>query len=186
MPKIFISYTYDSEDHAKQVGSFCNQLMQDGIDCTLEQYEDVPEQGRTKADFVLMICTQNYYNKVNRKKDAGKGLDVKWEGNDTKNTSSIPVLFDQKDVDYIPLPLKNDIYYTVDSKENYEKLYARIARITNQPKIPKLNISRIRYLPREKKEDFFAYKQAAPKAKMSVKLPNTDAKVLGYERKYLI
>ncbi|MCH9028068.1 MAG: toll/interleukin-1 receptor domain-containing protein, partial [Bacteroidetes bacterium] len=108
MGKVFISYSHDSEEHANRVLSFSNQLVKNGIDCILDQYVDAPPEGWPRwmdqniknSDFVLMICTDNYYNRVMGKEEIGKGLGVKWEGkliysqiyfDDTKNTKFIPV-----------------------------------------------------------------------------------------------
>ncbi len=169
MGKIFISYSHDSKEHAKRVLSFSNQLVKDGIDCILDQYIETPPEGWPRwmgqnindSTFVLMICTENYYNRVMGKEETGKGLGVKWEGkliynhiysNDTKNTKFIPVLFDPQHAIHIPEALKDTTYHTVTSRDGYDNLYRRI---TTQPKTLKPEKGTIKELPQEEAPSFF-------------------------------
>ncbi|MEZ5480321.1 MAG: toll/interleukin-1 receptor domain-containing protein [Thiolinea sp.] len=65
MPKVFISYSHDSDAHKARVLDLSNRLRKDGIDCWIDQYEPAPpegwprkmDQGIREADFVLMVCT---------------------------------------------------------------------------------------------------------------------------------
>ena len=38
-PKVFISYSHDSDDYKDWVVSFANRLILEGIDVTLDQYD---------------------------------------------------------------------------------------------------------------------------------------------------
>ena len=96
-----------------------------------------------EAEFVLMICTQTYLNRVMGKEETGKGLGVKWEGNliynriyeqDSIDEKFIPILFTHEDKKYIPLPLKGKTFYLVTDKNAYIALYRRL---THQPEIKK-------------------------------------------------
>src|SRR5216684_3961547 len=68
-PKVFVSYSHDSPEHADRVLALADRLRSDGIDCILDQYEESPAEGFPRwmdqqmraADFVLMICTPKYY-----------------------------------------------------------------------------------------------------------------------------
>jgi hypothetical protein len=42
-PKVFISYSRDSQDHVDRVLSFFNRLWGDGINTILDQYEPALE-----------------------------------------------------------------------------------------------------------------------------------------------
>ena len=44
-PKVLISYSHDSPEHEKRVLTFTDRLRGDGIDCTIDQYVVVPEEG---------------------------------------------------------------------------------------------------------------------------------------------
>src|SRR5438876_725409 len=65
-----------------------NRLRADGIDCVLDQYEQSPPEGWPRwmdrkihdAQFVISICTENYFRKVMGREAPDTGLGVKWEG----------------------------------------------------------------------------------------------------------
>lgn len=78
IPKVFISYSHDSPEHKKWVLDLASKLRKNyGIDIILDQWElqpgaDLPtfmEGNLRNADYVLMICTENYVDKAN----SGKG-----------------------------------------------------------------------------------------------------------------
>lgn len=127
-PSVFISYSHDSEEHKDRVLSFADQLCDDGIDCWLDHYIDAPPEGWTQwmnncindADFVLMICTEKYYNRVMGKENIGIGLGGKFEGkliitkiyhDDCRNTKYIPVLLENAQQKFIPDILQDFNYY---------------------------------------------------------------------------
>ena len=67
-PKVFISYSHDSDEHIDRVVDLSNRLRENGIDCQIDQYEESPPEGwprwMTKqikgARFVLVVCTEKY------------------------------------------------------------------------------------------------------------------------------
>ena len=85
--KVLISYSHDSRDHQQRVLVFANQLRMSGVDAIIDQYVTAPPDGwptwmesqiRT-SDFVLLICTRTYLDRVERREQPGKGLGVLWE-----------------------------------------------------------------------------------------------------------
>jgi TIR domain len=88
-PKVLISYSHDSPEHEQRVLELANCFRADGIDCMIDQYVMVPEEGWPlwmerqikNSNFVLMICTEKYYKRVLGQEQPGKGLGVRWEGN---------------------------------------------------------------------------------------------------------
>jgi hypothetical protein len=44
-PKVFISYSHGSPDHAEHVLALSDKLRQDGIDCHIDQYKISPPEG---------------------------------------------------------------------------------------------------------------------------------------------
>ncbi|TXI37989.1 MAG: TIR domain-containing protein [Nitrosomonas sp.] len=72
-PKVFISYSHDNNEHKDWVHKLAHQLMDNGIETTLDQWDlalgsNLPkfmEKGLTTNDRVLVICTDNYINKAN-------------------------------------------------------------------------------------------------------------------------
>jgi hypothetical protein len=44
-PKVFISYSHDSPEHAQCVLDLSNRLREWGVDCIIDQYEPFPPEG---------------------------------------------------------------------------------------------------------------------------------------------
>jgi hypothetical protein len=73
IPKVFVSYSHDSQEHKKWVLDFATRLRNTGVDAILDQWElkpgdDLPhfmERNLTVADHVLMVCTERYVEKAN-------------------------------------------------------------------------------------------------------------------------
>jgi hypothetical protein len=66
-PKVFISYSHDSPEHAQHVLELAERLRADGVDAQLDQYvAGTPARGWPRwmedqldsAEFVLVICTE--------------------------------------------------------------------------------------------------------------------------------
>jgi len=76
-PRAFISYSHDSPAHKQWVAELGAKLRHNGVDIILDQWDlslgdDVArfmEEGLTKSDRVLVVCTPEYV----RKADAGEG-----------------------------------------------------------------------------------------------------------------
>src|SRR5271157_6606808 len=88
-PRVFISYSLDSDDHAGRVLELADALRGRGINVILDQYvHPAPEEGWPRwmdrnldeAQFVLMVCTETYRRRVMGREEPGKGLGVRWEG----------------------------------------------------------------------------------------------------------
>lgn len=75
MPKVFISYSWEDKEHKDWVRSLTDQLIENGIDATLDQYDltlgdrlpQFMEQSITAADYVLIICTPTYKEKADNR-----------------------------------------------------------------------------------------------------------------------
>lgn len=82
-PKLFISYSHDSEEHKAWVLKLATRLEQNGVHVILDQWDitlgsDLTlfmEQGLTSADRVLVICTEPYVAKANMQKSGGVGYE---------------------------------------------------------------------------------------------------------------
>ncbi len=159
----FISYSHDSDDHKRLVLSFADQLRKQGIDCTLDQYEESPEEGWPrwmetelgKSSYVLVICSKGYFDKLQPgSKPGGKG--VKWEGAiitqeiydlEGRNRRFIPILFGEENREYVPRMLKPFTHYDVFQQAGYERLYRRL---TQQPSVMKPPLGNVIKLPNAK------------------------------------
>ena len=159
--RVFISYSHDSLDHKRRVLDLSNRLCDEGVDCNVDQYERSPAEGWPRwmnkqidlANYVLVVCTENYEKRFKGQDEPGKGRGVKWEGAiltqelyeaEAKNEKFIPVVFYSKDVEYIPVVIKGATYYTLDTNQGYDNLYAHL---TYQRLILKPEIGKIRQLP---------------------------------------
>ncbi|MEH7594313.1 MULTISPECIES: toll/interleukin-1 receptor domain-containing protein [Bacillus cereus group] len=168
-PKVFISYTHDSKEHADNILNFSNKLRAEGIDTVLDQYETSPSEGWPRwmdrqvrnADFVIMVCTPTYFKRVMGEEEVGKGLGGIWEGNliyqhlyndGGINTKFIPVLFDGGSYQAIPTPLQGATHYYVETQEGFDKLYWRLRDVNpvNKPELGKL-----RPLPEKERKSLF-------------------------------
>ncbi|MFM4857220.1 toll/interleukin-1 receptor domain-containing protein [Aeromonas hydrophila] len=73
IPKVFISYSHDSQEHKKWILELATRLRSSGIDAIIDQWElrpgdDLPhfmETHLADADYVVMVCTDKYVEKAN-------------------------------------------------------------------------------------------------------------------------
>jgi SEFIR domain len=168
-PKVFISYSHDSEKHQQHILDLADRLREGGIDCIIDQYVDSPSDGWPRwmsnqiegAEFVLAVCTEQY-NRI----FAGKGKEVEgqradWQGaiitqslyeSQSNNTKFIPVALSAQDKAHIPIILRGNTTYVIDTEKGYEQLYRRL---TNQFETPIPALGMIRQLPRLERQQFF-------------------------------
>src|ERR1035438_3182712 len=86
-PKVFISYSHDSEHHVDNVLSLSDRLRSNGVDASVDQYVMNPEDGWVtwmqreidNADYVLVICSQIYKTRLEKNEEPGIGLGAIWE-----------------------------------------------------------------------------------------------------------
>jgi len=87
-PRVFISYSHDSEEHMERTRWLSDRMIREGLDCWIDQYEESPEHGWPawceqqilNAKYVLVVCTPNYRLRFDRAEPEGTGRGVKWEG----------------------------------------------------------------------------------------------------------
>lgn len=73
IPKVFISYSHDTQDHKKWVLDLATRLRNSGIDAIIDQWElkpgdDLPhfmETHLVDSNYVVMVCTDRYVEKAN-------------------------------------------------------------------------------------------------------------------------
>ncbi len=168
-PRVFISYSHDSQEHKDRVLELADRLRQDGIDCTIDQYEESPSEGWQRwmlnqvdeATFVLVACTEQYDRRFRGRETVGKGKGATWEGgviiqelydDQGQNAKFIPVTLTQEDANFIPSPLRGTTSYRLNTTDGYELLYRRL---TNQPRKPKPELGKLQTLtPRDRKQVF--------------------------------
>lgn len=113
-PRVFISYSHDSDAHSELVLQFAWALRSHGIDVELDQFHneeivDWPrwcrqQIKRQNSDFVVCVCTAEYQRRVDGGVPPERGKGVYWEGallddevyDDKGNRRLIPVLFNDE------------------------------------------------------------------------------------------
>jgi hypothetical protein len=154
IPKVFISYSRESESLDSFVLGLANRLNEQGVDCDIDQYVENPIEGWQKwmlnkiekSDHVLILCTKSYLEKIH--KTEGKGVKfeslisfVELYNNNSINEKFIPIIHHKDSVKYIPSPFLAFTFYDLSDNKGYEKLYRRI---TNQVKVSKPNLGEMR------------------------------------------
>jgi hypothetical protein len=138
-PRVFISYSHDSEPHKAAVLELAQRLREGGIDATVDQFVNgSPVQGWPRwmldeleaARYVLCVCTPTYYRRFRGHEQPGSGKGVTWEGaiitqelydKNCANRRFLPVLFRDSDDNSIPDPLRGASHYRVET--GFDALY---------------------------------------------------------------
>ncbi|MFN0112470.1 MAG: SUMF1/EgtB/PvdO family nonheme iron enzyme [Blastocatellia bacterium] len=164
-PKVFISYSHDSQEHFDRILLLSDTLREWGIDCHIDQYELAPadwlrwmERRIREADFVLVVCTATYRRRFNGEEEPGKGLGVRHEGGvisaelynrQTETAKFIPLVFSVTDSAHIPSVMQNTNRHTLNMEQletdrGFENLYRQL---TSQPRVIPKPLGKIRPLP---------------------------------------
>jgi hypothetical protein len=168
-PKVFISYSHDSQRHKDFVLELANRLRSGGVDANIDQYEESPAEGWQRwmlkqieaSTFVLVVCTEQYYRRFCGHEEIGTGRGVTWEGGiilqeiydaQARNSKFIPVVISPQDSDFIPNPLRSSTIYCLTLSDRYDALYRRL---TNQQEIQRPELGPIELLPPRKRQQFF-------------------------------
>jgi hypothetical protein len=157
MPRVFISYSHDSKDHAVKVRKLADRLRRDGIDCMIDQYEPDPSEGwphwvdrqLDKADFVLIVCTAGYFLKAKEPGKSGVRFEMtllvqELSDGGMNNGRILPVVLEDLDLGLMSRPLRPYTVYRLYLDDGYDTLYRRL---TNQPAVVPPDLGSIRALP---------------------------------------
>lgn len=147
---MFVSYSDDSVAHAKRVLELAQWLRSHGVDATIDQFEESPQEGWPRwvysqireSEFVLIIATPGYLRRCEHDEPRADatGSTVKFGSHLTlqelheaggRNRKFIPVLFGRDAiVESVPLPLRGATCYRLPDQR--DDLYRRL---TGQPKV---------------------------------------------------
>ena len=149
-PKVFVSYSHDSEEHKDWIRNLCTKLRKNGVDVTLDQWDlrlgmdrTVFMEGLGNSDRVLIVCTDNYVKKANNR-EGGVG----YEGSiitsklaqNLKTDKFIPIIREGSDEDNTPTFLGRLVYsdFRDDNQFDveFDKLLREILNIPLNPKPP--------------------------------------------------
>lgn len=167
-PRAFISYSHESEKHRETVLQFAWALQRGGIQVALDRFHTRPVEGwptwcerqlkPEMNDWVLMVSTKTYWDRVNDEVPADEGCGVFWEGRIIKNRvyrgksnedRFVAVSFDESGIQCLPPYVDRDSSYLLGSfqleeDQGYENLYRLI---TNQRAVEEHPIGPIQELP---------------------------------------
>ncbi|MBR8701632.1 hypothetical protein IX317_001523 [Fusobacterium sp. DD29] len=152
-PRVFISYSWDDDNHKKWVNKFATELIKNGINVRIDQYDvdfgdSLPqfmETEITNADYVLIICTENYKTKADLRKNG-----VGYEGDiisgeilaNHNKKKFIPVLRKGTVFSSIPTFLQGKLAIDLSSEKNYSTnfndLITTLFDCKKKPKIGKI------------------------------------------------
>lgn len=138
-PKVFISYSHDTEPYKDWILALATRLVANGVDVVLDQWDltlggDLPrfmETGLTAAQRVLAVCTEPYVSKAN----AGRG-GVGYEKmiltaqlmHDISTDRIIPIIRSNALVPPVPTFLASRVYIDFRDDLQYEARYAELLR----------------------------------------------------------
>lgn len=155
-PRVFISYSHDSDEHGARVLALAEQLRRDGIDARIDQFETAPPEGWPlwcareilAANFVLLVCTRSYRERFLGLDEFGRGRGVKWEGKiiqnilyyDEVSTGFVPIVFEPGDEEHIPETVKEAPWYHVQTTSFEESGYGSLRlRLGGRRRLPSLD-----------------------------------------------
>lgn len=147
-PVVFISYSWDDEEHKEWVLKLAKRLAGDGVEVILDRFYLKPganlqhfvENNLGRAHRVVIIFTPNYKLKAD-KRTGGVGfeysiMNVELYNNITENEKFIPLLRRGNMNESIPTFMQQFIHIDVTNDENIENSYNDLIReIYNEPEI---------------------------------------------------
>jgi hypothetical protein len=152
-PIVFISYSWDDENHKEWVLNLANKLRTNGIDVILDRYYLTPgknlpvfvEESLRKSNRIITVLTPNYKTKA-EKRIGGVGQEFSIINNDlvrniSKNERVIPILKRGDSETSTPEFLKQYIYIDFSDKADFGESFKSLLReLYKEPeiKIPEL------------------------------------------------
>lgn len=149
-PTVFISYSWDNDEHSDWILNLSKRLFDNGVQVILDRYELKPgsnmmyfmEQAIPKADKVLLIFTPNYKKKAEGR-EGGVGFEYSILNNElyrqiANNKKYIPVLKNGSFEDSIPSFIQQFIAVDMTNDSLFEsKLNELLLSIYDKPLIDK-------------------------------------------------
>jgi hypothetical protein len=150
-PRVFVSYSWDSNEHREQVGDFVLKMRSAGIDAWFDQFEEgAPPRSWPiwmfreidRAQFVLAVCTPTYARRVLGEEVEGEGQGAQWEGaiitsalyrsRLNEDVKYIPVYLESSGADHVPFFLADTSGYDVGTPDGLTRL---LRHLHNEPTI---------------------------------------------------
>ncbi|HEY0480986.1 MAG TPA: toll/interleukin-1 receptor domain-containing protein [Kofleriaceae bacterium] len=174
-PKVFVSYSHDTEEHKRWALALATRLANNGVDVIFDQWDLGPGHDLTAfmneavstSDRVLLICSEKYVAKV----DAGKG-GAGYEGmivhaellRDARSNKFIPVLRNNPS-SRVPVALGTKLY--VDLREDSDSVFDTLLRdLHGMPRVARPTIGLPPQPPHSEPADTIAWFDTHRKAAM--------------------
>ncbi len=207
--KVFISYSWDSNEHKDKVLGLAQALRDDGVDCTIDQFVLSPDNWDRwildqvdESKFVLIVCSERYYQRYRGKEEVNKGLGVTWESTlimgklyyaQGNNRKFYPIFFDSPDEKIIPDGIRTSFYnlsgydlLNLDKDKtrlitegDYKNLYRLL---TNQPSVVPRKVGSLKKLATVNREVEQQAAEAEKKRQQELEQQTNDPE-LKYRRK---
>lgn len=137
VPRVFISYSRDSEENKQRVLDLANRLRALGIDAWIDQYSPPPPEGwavwterqMRAAHWIVLVCTETFLRRFDLQEVGGKGRGVAYEAQllrgliydgTGQSVRAVPVLFRAEDQKYVPEQLLAHSRYLLPAE--YDRL----------------------------------------------------------------
>ena len=150
VPKVFISYSWESKEHSEWVNSLADKLLADGIEAIIDSYDVSPGDRLTKfmessikdSDYVIIICTEEYKRKANNR-EKGVGYESHIISAELYNNHNdrkfIPIIrqgdFNTSVPTYLDGKLAIDLRGNPFNETSYKDLIASIFNVKKKPKV---------------------------------------------------
>lgn len=150
IPKVFISYSWESKEHSDWVKSLADKLLADGIEAIIDSYDVSPgdrlpkfmESSIRDSDYVIIICTEEYKRKANNR-EKGVGYESHIISAELYNNHNdrkfIPVIrqgdFNSALLTYLDGKLAIDLRGNPFNEDSYKELIASIFKVKKKPKV---------------------------------------------------
>lgn len=136
-PKVFISYSHDTQEHKDWVLKLATQLRGHGVDAILDQFDlhigsDLRffmEQGLCSSAMVLCVCSEIYVDKVNSGKGGSgyEGMIMTQELLSNANASYIiPIVRNNNSNKKVPTALGSKLYIDFSDNAVYYDKYREL------------------------------------------------------------
>jgi hypothetical protein len=159
VPRVLIIYSHESAEHTGRVLDLSDRLKDDGVKVAVDLDETSPPDGWPawmdrqirESDFVLMVCTAAYRQRVEQPDETPEGRGAIWESRliydylyhaKLVNHRFVPVLFHGASPDDVPVRMRASTHYSL--YDDYEALYRRL---TNQLRATRVGTGRLKRLP---------------------------------------
>ena len=132
LPRCFISYSWDSDQHRDWVRKLATRLRECGVDAILDQFHCAPgmdltqfmEESVRESDFVILVCTPNFARKADGKV-GGVGYEKQiitgeMFSAEARETKFVPVLREGDAKESLPSYLKSRLFVDLRDDGSFE------------------------------------------------------------------